>query len=209
MIKCNVKVNGTIGRAAVVRASKDGKQFMTYSVNVVLSPNNGINKTINISVIKDSNDSSVAAQYVTGHRIEVEGVLYFKKRGSELYLDMSENQSNFYPEQSKDGIEGEMHFRGTLGKNIEMKTDKKNRPYLACSAYSAEKVADGFEYTWVRFIRFSDVIEDFLIPKGTIEVKGDMDLSVYNDNLNLGCRIKEMSKWVKQPYQEKKEELPF
>lgn len=176
MIKCNVKVNGTIGRAAVVRASKDGKQFMTYSVNVVLSPNNGINKTINISVIKDSNDSSVAAQYVTGHRIEVEG---------------------------------EMHFRGTLGKNIEMKTDKKNRPYLACSAYSAEKVADGFEYTWVRFIRFSDVIEDFLIPKGTIEVKGDMDLSIYNDNLNLGCRIKEMSKWVKQPYQEKKEELPF
>ena len=81
MIKCNVKVNGTIGRAAVVRASKEGKQFMTYSVNVVLSPNNGINKTINISVIKDSNDSSVAAKYVTGHRIEVEGVLYFKKRG--------------------------------------------------------------------------------------------------------------------------------
>lgn len=30
MIKCNVKVNGTIGRAAVVRASKEGKQFMTF-----------------------------------------------------------------------------------------------------------------------------------------------------------------------------------
>ena len=33
-----------------------------------------------------------------------------------------------------------------------------------------------------------------------IEVKGDMELSVYNDKLNLSCKIAEMSAYVKPPY---------
>ena len=34
----------------------------------------------------------------------------------------------------------------------------------------------------------------------SIEVKGDMELSVYNDKLNLSCKIAEMSAYVKPPY---------
>jgi hypothetical protein len=58
-----------------------------------------------------------------------------------------------------------MTFRGSPGKNIDMKRDKKDKPYLAFSAYSAEKVSDGFEYTWVRFIRFSDAVRTSSLQK--------------------------------------------
>lgn len=201
MIKSNVKVCGTISRSAVVRANKDGKQFTTYAIDVVLSPKSGINRTINVSVIKDGGNQEEAAKYQVGSRIEAEGVLFFKKRGSDIYFDLSETAVDLYPVETKDSISGEMNFRGTVGKGIEMKNDKKGKPYLSFSAYSAEKVQDGFEYTWVRFIRFSDEKEDFLEEKATIEAKGELDLSVYNDKLNIGCRLAELSKWDKQPYQ--------
>ncbi len=209
MIKCNVKVCGTVSRAAVVRANRDGKPFMTYGLDVVFSPKNGINKTVNVNVIKDSGDAGEAAKYKVGSRIQMDGVLTFKKRGEALYLDLSETAVDFFPVDTKDSIEGEMTFRGSPGKNIDMKRDKKDKPYLAFSAYSAEKVSDGFEYTWVRFIRFSDAREDFLSPKTPIEATGELDLSVYNDKLNIGCRLASVNKWDKKPYQPANEEMPF
>ena len=54
-------------------------------------------------------------------RIQVEGVLTFKKRGEALYLDLSETVVDFFPVDTKDSIEGEMTFRGSPGKNIDMK----------------------------------------------------------------------------------------
>ena len=84
MIKCNVKVCGTVSRAAVVRANRDGKQFMSYGVNVVFSPKNGINKTINVNVIKDCGDAGEAAKYKVGSRIQVVVVLRFKNNGKLL-----------------------------------------------------------------------------------------------------------------------------
>ena len=44
-----------------------------------------------------------------------------------------------------------MEFRGKVGKSIEDKTDKNGVPYCQFSAFSAEKVQDGFEYIWVSF----------------------------------------------------------
>ena len=191
MIKCNVTVCGTISKAAVVRTNNENKAFTAFAVNCVIPARNGINKTVEISVAKD---------YTVGKRVEISGVLTFKKRGDNLYFNMSASSVNLTVASNEDSIKGEMHFRGKTGKNIEEKTDKKGKNFLQFSAFSAEKVNDGFEYLWVRFLGFDRKREEWLQPQTGIEAKGELELSVYNDKLNIACKVSEMSEYVKQPY---------
>lgn len=199
MIKCNVTVCGTISKAAVVRTNNENKAFTAFAVNCVIPARNGINKTVEISVAKDGEEYN-RADYTVGKRVEISGVLTFKKRGDNLYFNMSASSVNLTVASNEDSIKGEMLFRGKTGKNIEEKTDKKGKNFLQFSAFSAEKVNDGFEYLWVRFFGFDCKREEWLQPQTGIEVKGDMELSVYNDKLNLSCKIAEMSAYVKPPY---------
>ena len=199
MIKCNVTVCGTISKAAVVRTNNENKVFTAFAVNCVIPARNGINKTVEISVAKDGEEYN-RADYTVGKRVEISGVLTFKKRGDNLYFNLSASSVNLTVASNEDSIKGEMHFRGKTGKNIEEKTDKKGKDFLQFSGFSAEKVNDGFEYLWVRFFGFDCKREEWLQPQTGIEVKGDMELSVYNDKLNLSCKIAEMSVYVKPPY---------
>ena len=34
-----------------------------------------------------------------------------------------------------------------------------------------------------------------------IDANGELQLGVYNDRLDITCRVAELSKWEKQPYQ--------
>ena len=199
MIKCNVTVCGTISKAAVVRTNNENKVFTAFAVNCVIPARNGINKTVEISVAKDGEEYN-RADYTVGKRVEISGVLTFKKRGDNLYFNLSASSVNLTVASNEDSIKGEMHFRGKTGKNIEEKTDKKGKDFLQFSGFSAEKVNDGFEYLWVRFFGFDCKREEWLQPQTGIEVKGDMELSVYNDKLNIACKVSEMSEYVKQPY---------
>ena len=198
MIKCNVTVCGIVSRAASVRTNNEGKTFTAFAVNCVIPARNGINKTLEISVAKDGEEN--LSEYAVGKRVEISGVLTFKKRGDNLYFNLSASSVNFLCESNEDSIKGEMYFRGKTGKNIEEKTDKKGKNFLQFSAFSAEKVNDGFEYLWVRFIGFDREREDWLQPQTSIEVKGELELSVYNNNLNIACKVSEMSEYVKPPY---------
>lgn len=199
MIKCNVTVCGTISKAAVVRTNNENKAFTAFAVNCVIPARNGIDKTVEISVAKDGEEYN-RADYTVGKRVEISGVLTFKKRGDNLYFNLSASSVNLTVASNEDSIKGEMYFRGKTGKNIEEKTDKKGKNFLQFSAFSAEKVNDGFEYLWVRFIGFDREREDWLQPQTSIEVKGELELSVYNNNLNIACKVSEMSEYVKPPY---------
>lgn len=55
MIKCNVTVCGTVSKAATCRTNKEGKAFVSFAMNVVIPAKSGINKTIEVSVIVDTN----------------------------------------------------------------------------------------------------------------------------------------------------------
>lgn len=200
MIKCNVTVCGTIGRIPVVRAGREGKQFTTFGVSVQIPVKNAASKMAEVSVIQDGGLNADTSGLAIGTRVEVAGVLTFKKRGEALYLNLNAASITQVSAEKSDSIQGDMHFRGKLGKNIEMKQDKKGNTYLAFSAFSAEKVGEEFAFTWVRFVRFSPDREDWLQEKANIEAKGQLDLSVYNDRLNIGCRLSELAKWDKQPY---------
>lgn len=198
MIKCNVSVCGTVSKAAVVRNGKDGMPFTTYSVDVVVPAKKGINKTVMVSCIMDGD---CARAIVVGNRIDVKGVLTFKKKDDNLYFNLKEVEVSQPAAESKDGIVGDMEFKGKVGKDIDMKKDKNGKAFLMFSAFSAEKIGEEFAFTWVRFVRFVEEKEEWLQPKATIETKGELEISVYNERLNLGCKVAELSQWEKKPYQ--------
>ena len=197
MIKCNVSVCGTVSKAAVVRNGKDGMPFTTYSVDVVIPAKKGINKTVIVSCIMDGD---CAEAIVVGNRIDVKGVLTFKKKDDNLYFNLKGIEVSQPATESKDGIVGDMEFKGKVGKDIDMKKDKNGKAFLMFSAFSAEKIGEEFAFTWVRFVRFSEEKEEWLQSKAAIEAKGELEISVYNDRLNLGCKVAELSQREKKPY---------
>ena len=77
MIKCNVTVCGTVSRQAQIRANKEGKQFISFGVKVVIPAKSGINRPLEISVAKDTDNQGEVVNYPVGSRIEVAGVLQF------------------------------------------------------------------------------------------------------------------------------------
>lgn len=197
MIKCNVSVCGTVSKAAVVRNGKDGMPFTTYSVDVVVPAKKGINKTVMVSCIMDGD---CAEAIVVGNRIDVKGVLTFKKKDDNLFFNLKGVEVSQPATESKDGIVGDMEFKGKVGKDIDMKKGKNGKAFLMFSAFSAEKIREEFAFTWVRFVRFSEEKEEWLQSKATIEAKGELEISVYNDRLNLGCKVAELNQWEKKPY---------
>lgn len=198
MIKCNVTVNGVISRAASMRTGKEGKAYISFAVKVNVSSKDGkTGKSVEVSVLQEG-DSNELAQYSPGTRVEMKGSLTFRKRESNFYFNFHAQSVEFSPVNDQDGIAGSMEFKGTIGKQVDEKTDKKGKQYLIFSAFSTEKDGDVFEYTWVRFIRFASEHEAFLVPKGKIHINGTLEISIYQDKINLGCRAEEISEWVRQ-----------
>lgn len=198
MIKCNVTVCGTISRQAQMRANKEGKQFISFGISVVVQAKTGINKTIEISVAKDGNNQAELVNYPIGSRVEVAGVLQFHKKGDVLYLNLSALGVNSSNAGNQDTITGSIEFRGTIGKQVEVKTDKKGKPYTMFSAYSSEKDGENYSYTWVRFMQFDTPKADWVQTKAGINAKGNLQVGAYNDCLDLTCRITELTPWEKK-----------
>ena len=197
MIKCNVTVCGTVSRQTQMRANKEGTQFASFGINIVIPAKSGINKTVEISVAKTCNNLSELPTIQVGTRIEVAGILMFHKKGEALYLNLSATGINTFNASNNDGINGTMEFRGTLGKQIEDKTTKSGKSFTVFSAYSSEKDGDNYTYTWVRFMQFDKRKEAWMQPKAGINAKGELELGVYNNRLDLTCRISECSLWEK------------
>ncbi len=201
MIKCNVTVCGTVCRQAQMRANKEGKQFISFGISVVVQAKTGINKTVEISVAKDGDNQAELVNYPVGSRIEVAGVLQFHKKGDALYLNLSASGVNTFNAGSQDAITGTIEFRGTIGKQVEVNTDKKGKPYLVFSAFSSEKNGDNYSFTWVRFMQFGQGKPEWMQGKTGIDAKGELQLSIYNDRLDITCRVAELTQWVRQPCQ--------
>lgn len=201
MIKCSVTINGTISRAAQMRTDKDNNSFVSFPVSVVLPAKSGINKTVEVSVSMSGTQTD-CPKFQPNQRVEMQGMLTLRKKGDALYFNFMAGSVNLQPSETKDKIEGEMEFRGALGgKGIVLKNDKKGNPFLLFSGFSTEKIGENFEFIWVRFVRFSGDKEAFLQPKAKVNVKGTAEFCVYNDKVDISCRVSEITKWVKEPYQ--------
>ena len=120
-----------------------------------------------------------------------------EKKGEAFYLNLSATGINTFSAGSEDSIKGDIEFRGTLGNKIEEKKDKKGNPFCVFSAFSSEKNGENYDYTWIRFLQFGESRKDWMQPKAGINAKGELQMSVYNDRLDIACRVSEVSKWDK------------
>ena len=198
MIKCNVTLNGIVCRGAAIHTNNEGRKQLGFMVTVAIPGKTG-NKQVEVSVRKDETEIETT-QFVIGTRVEIEGRLTFRKRNDNLYLNLQADKVNFNPDNDKDTLEGTLEFRGTIGKKVEEKTDRKGNKYLTFSGFSTEKSGDDFAYTWVRFIRFSAKRESFLNAKAKIQAKGKLELSIFLERLGISCRVEEICEWVKESY---------
>ena len=199
MIKAEVNVIGTVSRTAVVRDGKEGTKFVTFGVSVVILAKSGINKTVEISVAKDYQlGDDISLIQTKDNRVGLKGNITFRKKGDNLYLNMEASEINVAKPEDKDIIEGDMTFLGKVGNKIEVKDSKNVKKFLSTSGFSTTKEGEEFEYTWVRFIQFEAEKPEWLVPKAGIEVKGKLELDVYNDKLDISCRVSELKEWVKQ-----------
>ena len=195
MIKCNVTIIGRVFRAPEIKNDREGNPFVTFGVSSELK-DNGETRDIDISVACDGENDNVLG-LSSGDRVKVKGVLTFRKREDIVFFNLSASEVNKTKE--KDKIEGSMIFRGTLGgKEIQEKQGKKGA-YRVFDAYSAEKISeDNFSYIWVHFVDFSEERPECLVPKAGINAEGTLELNLFNDRLDIGCRVKSLSEWEKQ-----------
>ena len=200
MIKCNVTVCGTITRSAQMRTNKDGKAFLAFGVSVAIPAKSGIKKSFEISVAKDGGMDELNV-LSSGTRVEIVGVLTFRKKDETIFLNLSATGVNTFNAPGEDSVKGNIEFRGTVGNKIEEKKDKKDKPYLVFSAFSSEKDGEDYSYTWVRFMHFGQGKPEWMQGKCGIDANGELQLGVYNDRLDITCRVAQLSKWEKQPYQ--------
>ena len=76
--------------------------------------------------------------------------------------------------------------------------DRKGKDFQVFSAVSVDKDGEQAEFTWVRFLNFHPTPEadDCLKPGAYVEVKGDLQLSVWKESLSIDCRVKDVKPWV-------------
>ena len=178
----------------VSEQTSDGKSFVAFGLSVTVPATKGMPSPSNISVAADKAD---AASLTEGRRVAIDGVLRIKGAPEKRqYFNLSAETIELDP-VAESGIGGEMEFRGTLCKDIVTPTDKKETASSASRHTPPTRSAMRFYSVFVRFVRFSEAMEPFLVPKGKIETKGELRITSFNGNLDFSCKIAELSEYKK------------
>lgn len=197
MIKGNVTLRGRISQAATLRPNKQGEIYTNFSVKVSLPVGAGQVKDCWVSVRKKGGTQEELSQYLIDTPVEISGTLNFRKSKEEIYLNLTADSIEISDGTKTEGIAGEVEFYGKIGTAPEIKDDKHGNKYLYFSGFSSDQSGEERVFTWVRFIRFTGEKEDFLEKGNGIHLTGTLDILFYNDRLSLGCRFKEVTRWVK------------
>ena len=210
MIRADVNMTGTIKKGATIRKDKNDKPYLSFVVSVNIPDAKGIGKDLEVLVTLQGGKKSDQSLYSEERRVTVQGVLDVKKKGENLVFYLAASKISVKNVGEEDAITGQLHFRGRLKNDnvYEEKSDRNGNPYLLFSAYSAEKVGDNFVSTWVRFLRFpekgadiSSVTPAWMQPKTKVSIDGELQLSVYDNQARLSCRVTDMKEYVKEEYQ--------
>ena len=134
--------------------------------------------------------------YRNGSHVEITGTLFLKRRGDKLYFNLFADRIDPVASDTADFLKGDMAFRGKVGKNIEERKDRNDKPYTMFSAFSIKKVDENFEYQWVRFFCFDRQREEWLQPGVKVEAKGELTVSVHNGKPDISCRVEELMQYV-------------
>ena len=205
MIRCKVTLAGVVNKAATTHEGKDGKPFVSFGVNLPLGDKNGNVREFNVGVTASS-ELVMAGLVAIGKRVQVVGTLYFRKYEDGLYFNLYADSVTIDVSEI-DKLEGEMEFMGRTGnKEIKLLNDKRGKKFQTFSAYSKENSGEQATFIWVHFLNFAPDKATWLRPAASIVVKGDLEVKLYNQNLDLGCRVKEITEWQYEDKTPKKEE---
>ena len=206
MIKGNVVLCGRVCHAATLKPNKQGEIYTNFSVKVGLPVGAGNTKDCWVSVRKKGGTTKEQEQYFIGTPVEIAGILNFRKNKEDVYLNLTAESIEIVDDTKPECITGEIEFYGKIGTEPEMKLDKHGNKYLYFSGFSSEMSGEERVFIWVRFIRFSGEKENFMEKGNGIHLNGTLDILFYHDHLSLGCRFKEVERWVKEKTVEEKSE---
>ena len=209
MIKAEVNVTGTVKRNTGIRTDRNNNPYMSLILTVCLPDAKQTNHSIDVFVSLPNARQEDVYTYTEGSRLTVNGSMDFRKKEEELQFYLTGNLVSIENVTDLDAIGGTMTFRGHLKKEnvYEEKNDKNGNPFLVFSAYSSEKVGENFISTWVNFRRFPEkdasldtIKPDWMLPKAHVSIRGDFQLEAYGGKIRISSRVKDMSKWEKEPY---------
>lgn len=198
MIKCQVEVCAKIVRAAILKESNDGNSFLTFAVKLPVKSRSGKKASLEISVSVDGGKSEKSI-YAEGRRVRItDGTLIIRKKGDRVFYNLrADNGVDLCKSSEEDLISGTMQFTGKIGnKGVQERTSKKGNMFKTFSAFSSDKDGEDRAFTWVRFTYFDPKDgEDFLKEGSYVEVNGDLQFDVYNDDISLDCLVSDVAPW--------------
>ena len=209
MIKVEVNVIGRITRNAVIRTDKNSNPYVAFAMAINLPDAKNVTTEVPVFVSIPNGKQEDLNTYVENVRVAVSGTMDVRKKDDALVFYLTANLLSTECVADLDAITGELSFRGHLrsDKIFEEKTDKNGNPFLVFSAYSAEKIGENFISTWVNFRRFPEkdasldtIKPDWMLPKAHVSIRGDFQLEAYGGKIRISSRVKDMSKWEKEPY---------
>ena len=196
MIRCNVNVVGTVTRPVEIKTVKGGNSFFTFAMSVNLKDRQ-LSKKVDISVASNGDDD-VVLDLSSGDRVEVVGIMTFKRLGDKTYLNLSAEKIRKKINED-DSVKGRIQFRGTVGSKGIIEHEGKNGRFRTFDAFSSERIdKQQYSFIWVRFLDFMDECPDWLGPRVGINVEGKLDLQLYNDSISITCRTESISHWLKE-----------
>lgn len=196
MIKCNVTACGTISSSAEEKQSKDGEKFISFGMIVTLLGKDGTAKEVWVTVSAPGNKET-AASYSAGRKVTVSGVMYIRKHDGNIYLNLrTDTNIEVNESTTNDRLEGSMEFRGKVSKKgIKELKDKKGKDFQSFAAFSSDKEGENREFTWVSFVNFSPIHEDYFAAEKYVEVHGDLQLGIFKGELQIECKVKSIAAW--------------
>lgn len=196
MIKCNVTVCGNISRSAEEKTSHDGNKFISFPIVIHLQGKDLSVKELYITVSAPG-DQTTAAQYTTGRKVKLNGVLHVRKHEGTVYYNLrSESTIEICESTTADCLTGNMEFKGKISKaGVKEMKSKKGKDFQSFSAFSSDIDGDKREFTWVNFVCLTPIHAEYFAASKYVEVHGELQLDIYKNELSLGCKVSSVSPW--------------
>lgn len=195
MIKCNVTACGIISNSAVVKQSKEGNSFLSFSITIPIAGNDGSGAELQVFVSAPGNIET-ASQYSTGRRVRVTGTLFIRRIDDRTYYNLrTDGEIEMVKSTETDALTGSIEFKGKIKDEIKERTNKNGRQFQTFSAVSQDKDGEKRGWLWVRFLVPTPVHQDFFQSDAYVDVKGELQFHVYQGNVNIECRTSSIEPW--------------
>lgn len=195
MIKCNVTACGIISNSAVEKQSKEGTPFLSFSITIPVAGSDGSGAELQVFVSAPGSRDT-AGQYSTGRRVRVNGTLFIRRFDDRTYYNLrTDGDIEIVKSTEPDALTGSVEFKGKIKDEIKERTNKSGRQFQTFSAVSQDKDGEKIGWLWVRFLVPTPVHQDFFKPDAYVKVTGELQLHVYQGNVNIECRTGSIEPW--------------